>query len=103
MVNDYVKSFIQKHLDGDPDRFHELWDIEPSFLERLKKEIEKQNSWVYLTTQTYDGWYLIKKGSGFDLFYQERGVNHWGVHHFEDEKTAFTELLKSATDFADAK
>ena len=99
MISEYVKSMIDKHLNGDPDRFQELWDTEPNFQERLKHEIEEQNSWVYLETQTYDGWYLISKDGGFDLFYQERGVTHWGVRHFEDERTAFTELLKSATDF----
>jgi len=46
---------------------------------------------------------MIEKDDGFDIFYQERGVTHWGVRHFEDEKSAFTELLISATDFSDAK
>ena len=99
MLNEYIHDLVDRHLNGDPSRFSELWDLLPNFENKIGEEIKKQNSWVYLQKETFDGWYLIESSNGFELYYQERGLVDWGITKFSNRRKALTTLLQVATDY----
>jgi len=98
MIKKYIETQLERHADGAPHRFDELWDRVPDFSEGIRDSIAKQNSWIYLSPQTFDGWYLIQRGGQYELYFQEKGQNCWGTQQFSNERDAMKALLKSATD-----
>jgi hypothetical protein len=70
-ASDYVKAVIESHLNGDASRFDELWDLVPGFIERLRSF---NSGWLHWSPKTFDGCYCVKTASGYDVYFQERGV-----------------------------
>ena len=98
MIADVVQRLLDQNVNGDPRRFDELWEKIPDFGAQIRGAIAEQDSWVYLSPQTYDGWYLVESECGFDLYYQEKGGNCWGTRRFHTEGEALKALLQSVTD-----
>jgi hypothetical protein len=72
-VSDYMKAVIKSHLNGDASRFDELWELVPGFGERLRS-FNGNSEWMHWSPKTFDGWYCVKTTSGYDVYFQERGV-----------------------------
>lgn len=72
-ASNYVKAAIESHLDGDASRFDELWDLVPGFIGELRR-FNGDSEWLHWSPKTFDGWYCVKTGSGYDVYFQERGV-----------------------------
>ena len=96
MLNAYIQDLLDRYVEGDAARFGELWMSMPSLAADIAREIEKQQSWVFLRPETYDGWYLVKNLGQYNLYYQERGQRCWGNKEFTEESAALTALLVSS-------
>ena len=98
MIKEEIQKLLDEHVNGDPKRFGEVWDCVPDLADRIRQFVLDQDSWIYLSPQSFDGWYLVSKNGRQELYYQEKGTNCWGTKYFENEKEAINELLKVTTD-----
>lgn len=70
-ANDLLASTIATVLSGDQERVVELFH-DGTFHAQLAAPPD-QGGWLYYRKQTYDGWYFVAAGAGYDIYYQERG------------------------------
>ncbi|KQP08645.1 hypothetical protein [Pseudorhodoferax sp. Leaf265] len=91
-VTEYLKNLVVDLLGGDVSRFDELWVLVPDFSAKLRS-FNSDGSWLHWSPKTFDGWYCVPSSSGFDVYYQERGLISEATH-FSDER----EAIKSAID-----
>jgi len=71
-VGEFVEKLIADRLDGDSSRFDELWDLLPDLGERLRA-FDDDSSWLHWSRKTLDGWYCVKEGPTWRIYFQERG------------------------------
>jgi hypothetical protein len=99
-VGAFVERLIADRLGGDSSRFDELWDLLPDLGERLRA-FDDDSAWVHWRRKTFDGWYCMKEGSTWRVYFQERG----GISQnraFATEKEAVRFALKSVVTIKNA-
>jgi hypothetical protein len=93
-ITEYLTNEVGEKLGGDVSRFDELWELIPSFGEKLRS-FNADGSWLHWTPKTFDGWYCIGTGGGFDVYCQERGRKE-AATHFSDEREAIKFAINSS-------
>lgn len=93
-ITEYFTKVVSDKLGGDASRFDELWALIPDFGEKLRS-FNADGSWLHWTPKTFDGWYCVRTGSGFDVYYQERGRKE-ATTHFSDEMEAIKFAINSS-------
>jgi hypothetical protein len=68
----YIDELIKEKLDGDESRVAEIFIDDKIFDELIAKG--KNSDWYHFEPKTYDGEYLIKTGSGYSCYQQDRGA-----------------------------
>lgn len=65
--------------------------------ELLVQQIQTADAqhWVHFAKNTFDGWYCIRTPmlNTFEVYYQERGQNCWGVDVFTEQSEAIAAVI----------
>jgi hypothetical protein len=89
MSQEYLDKIIAERLDGCKARVIELFQDE-SIIDELNQNA-RLSDWLHFDSKTYDGDYLVRHGTGFACYYQERGraKPHKWFNNLKDAATCF--------------
>ena len=71
MIKSYLEKLVDERLDGNKSRMVELFS-EDAILSDLNQHATNCD-WYFFECKTYDGEYLVKDGSRYLRYYQEKG------------------------------
>lgn len=92
-IEAYLQRMIGEHLEGDASRFEELWERVPGIGQKIR-ELTQGVGDVQWRSRTLDGYYCVDTGSGWSVYYQERGITS-DVRRFKTEAAATTYFLRT--------
>lgn len=70
--DEYLQQQIKERLAGDEKHISELF-VDSSVFDKLVV-LGKDSDWYHYSKKTFDGWYLVKTGTGYAAYYQDRGA-----------------------------
>jgi len=89
---EYLEQLIRGRLEGQRQRVGELFADESVFLQL--QAMAKSSDWYHFEPKTYDGQYLVRRGSGYEVYEQDRGVKS-NLRKFSTLAEAAVELFNS--------
>ena len=89
--NEFELSYLLSQMT---DVLDELGEVMPGLEFRLRSFYSTSDRLCW-EQGTADGWYCVSTGTGFDVYYQQRGQREPGLH-FLLEKDAIRCVIKSA-------
>ena len=81
----HLEGLIAKRLDGDRRRAFTLF--EDDALHAQLALIDDVQGYLKYRKATFDGWYMVRSGDSYDVYYQERG-DRWPGKLFDSAREA---------------
>ena len=94
-LKEYMQKLIALHaLDSKDDLLKLLTENNEVIKEIINHA--KSNYWVNFEENTYDGWYCVKCGTEFNIYYQERGRVEWDFLRTESKEEAVASVMTNS-------
>ena len=100
MLHKHIAALSKAHSLTSVQALAELLTRDASALRETVDVINKQGAWLYLTKQTYDGWYCLKADSKWSVYYQERGLQCYGSYEHTGYSAAIADLIDKSGYFS---